>query len=95
MRKLLFIIIIVIAGFYGCTPSADQRSVSSDYAHKVDSLLLLMTLDEKLGQLTCQQQGILRPARLPIQILRKASGRPGSEVFSISKQLQRSAMYSV
>jgi beta-glucosidase len=57
MRKLLFIIIIVIAGFYGCTPSADQRSVSSDYAHKVDSLLLLMTLDEKLGQLNLPTAG--------------------------------------
>ena len=57
MRKLLFIIIIVIAGFYGCTPSADQRSVSSDYAHKVDSLLHLMTLDEKLGQMNLPAAG--------------------------------------
>lgn len=54
MKKLLCVIII---GFIGCTSSKDQRPLNQEFSHKVDSLLNIMNLDEKLGQLNLPTAG--------------------------------------
>lgn len=54
MKKLLLIIII---GFIGCTSSKDQRPLNQEFSYKVDSLLNIMNLDEKLGQLNLPTAG--------------------------------------
>jgi beta-glucosidase len=56
-KRFLIIVIVFSVGFNACSPTADQRSVSAEYSHKVDSLLQIMTLDEKLGQLNLPTAG--------------------------------------
>lgn len=51
--RYLVVILASMAAFAGCSRDRDFRRVDIDdaYAHKVDSVLRLMTLDEKIGQL--------------------------------------------
>ena len=51
--RYLVVILASMATIAGCSGGRDFRKVDIDdaYAHKVDSVLRLMTLDEKIGQL--------------------------------------------
>lgn len=53
MNKYLFLAAISIAGLAACTTGVKEASVPSEkkVMHKVDSVLALMTPDEKIGQL--------------------------------------------
>lgn len=53
MRKLnLFIIVAVLITITGCSSPGIERNSQSSIDQKVDSLLSIMTLEEKIGQLT-------------------------------------------
>ncbi len=56
-NKFLILGVVFSIGLGACSPTADQQPVSSKYFHKVDSLLQIMTLEEKLGQLNLPTAG--------------------------------------
>src|SRR6478609_8720502 len=50
MKTIYHLTICFVAGLAACNPSNEKSSSSTN--HKVDSLLNIMTLEEKIGQLT-------------------------------------------
>lgn len=51
---MLFCIII---SFSACSPSTDQMTIEEKFIHKADSIISLMTLEEKIGQLNLPAVG--------------------------------------
>ena len=58
LHQFLIVAILILLVFYGCNPATSTiTSKEQEIAHKVDSLMKLMTLDEKIGQLNMPGAG--------------------------------------
>ena len=53
LNKIYFIILTIIFGFFSCKPNKETKNTSLDkeIEQKVDSVLSLMHIDEKIGQM--------------------------------------------
>ncbi|MDN3670240.1 beta-glucosidase BglX [Echinicola jeungdonensis] len=56
-KKLLIGVIFSIVGLGSCSPPASKESVEDQWTQKADSVLALMTLEEKIGQLNLPAAG--------------------------------------
>ena len=55
IRFLIFTVVISLA--IACNPSKENMSLEESYAYKADSIISLMTLEEKIGQLNLPASG--------------------------------------